>query len=213
MGQIEKHTSRFNTLVETITNFFVVGGLFGITPASAVAALGYVGFLVWQLISQSVPGYAIAIAILFAAGGVLHLYAGVVKARSVIGLKKISLSAVAEACERLEERYWNFREANEATIRAINETNYIRSEDSESWDRGNLKRANLEAELMRDLSARLGADIGSVVAMLQSLNIQARADFRSIYWNDSNVRYYATVGRLLRGGHLEEAQKLDHWFF
>ncbi|SFO18952.1 hypothetical protein SAMN05428984_2626 [Sphingomonas sp. OK281] len=50
--------------------------------------------------------------------------------------------------------------------------------------------------------------MGAAVGALTSLGIKAESDLRSLHWADSGARFFGAQARLLRGGHLEEAQKL-----
>lgn len=173
--------------------------------ASAVSA----AISVAAMIYNQLPWYLIVPIVLFMFSVCLHLFAGIMKALAVRGVRKISLDAVADACECFEERYWSFQDAHQNDLRAISEIEMRR------WDNGGqsmmevIEQARrLEDELMRKMKARLGSDVGALVAMFKSLGIEADSDFRSLHWSDGQARYYGAVGKLLRNGLLDEARKL-----
>jgi hypothetical protein len=73
------------------------------------------------------------------------------------------------------------------------------------WERAR----HAEEVVMTKMRARLGSEVGALVAILSSFNIQADSDFRSLHWSSEIARYYGAIGKLLRCGLLEEARKLD----
>jgi hypothetical protein len=206
MDRFEKPINRLNTWAEFFRNLKEVGELFGVTPASIGVAILPTILLVGSMIYQFVPWYWIVVVAIFTVGAFLHLFAGVKKARAVKGIKRLSLDVVAQACETFEERYWNFLEAQKTELRAMNALRYGRFEDrSTAWD----QERQLEEETMRRMKERLGSEVGALVAMLTPLGINAESDFRSLHWSDELARYYGAIGKLLKRGLLEEAQKLD----
>lgn len=206
---IEKAAGRFNTWMEFVRNWREIGEPWGITPRAVASAL--IGAVVWvaAMIYQSVPWYILAPVALLFTGTLLFFCAGIAKARAVQGVRKISLGAVADACERFEERYWSFIESHGTELKAIAD---IRSrwpstsdpDPHEIWN----KERQAEDALMIKMKARLGSDVAALMAMFTTLEIDRESDFRSLHWSDSQARYYGAIGKLLRQGLLEEARKL-----
>ncbi|WP_157014303.1 hypothetical protein [Mesorhizobium xinjiangense] len=206
----EKVAGRFNTWVEFFRNLREIGAPWGITPSSIVAATILYGGMVWAMIREMVPWYVYLPIALLVFGSVFHLYAGIAKARSVQGIRKISLDAVADACERFEERYWNFLEAHRAELKEIADAEARRWGTDDSGSINGWEHARqLETNLMRKMKARLGSDVAALMAMFSTLEIGGDSDFRSVHWSDGQARYYGAIGKLLRQGMLEEARKLN----
>jgi hypothetical protein len=205
----DKPVSRFNTWMDFFRNLRELGEPWGVTPASiGTAILPTIGVAA-AMIFQSVPWYVVLPVVLFLLGAIFHLYAGIAKARAVRGVKKISLEAVAEACERLEERYWTFLEDHRSDLKEMADI------ESRRWDRdpatgndGWEQARQLETALMRKMKARLGSDVAALMGMFGTLDIEGNSDFRSLHWSDGQARYYGAIGKLLRRGMLEEARKL-----
>lgn len=205
----EKLASRFNTWMDFWRNAREVLEPWGITPVSiGTAALPVIG-VVGAMIFQSVPWYFILPAAVLLISSVIHLYAGIAKARAVQGVRKLSLEAVADACQNFEERYWNFLEDNRGALKEKAEI------EARRWDKdpatgidGWEQARQLEDNIMRKMKARLGSDVAALMGMFSTLEIEGDSDFRSLHWSDSQARYYGAVGKLLKRGMLEEARKL-----
>lgn len=169
---------------------------FGLSGVSAM--------IVW--LHDHLPWWAIAAIALLLASLTTRLFAELRRAWAVVGIKKLSLDTAAMACERFEERYWNFIEANQHEIQMATINPYTTAPDM----RVELEKAReVEEVVMRKMRGRLGSEVGALIAILSSLNIMAESDFRSLHWSNGLARYYGAVGRLLRQGLLEEAQNLD----
>ncbi len=206
---IEKSAGRFNTWFEFFRNWKEIGEFFGITPKAIIAAVFWAILWAAGLIHGLIPWYFTVPASLAMLAAVLFLYAGIIKARSVQGMRKIKLDDVADACARFEERYWDFLDAHGTDLKEIaqvrNQWPLHDGNPHEVWN----KERELEEALMRKMKARLGSDLAAIMAMFSTLGLSGESDFRSLHWSDIQARYYGAVGKLLKNGLLQEARKLD----
>ncbi len=160
--------------------------------------------IVW--LHDHLPWWAITAIALTLASLITRLFTELRRAWAVVGIKKLSLETAAIACERFEERYWDFITGHRNEIEAAMSYRYCVGPNMMT-EMETARKA--EESIMMKMRARLGSEVGALIAILSSLNIRADSDFRSLHWSSELARYYGTISKLLRQGLLEEAQKLD----
>lgn len=178
-----------------------------ITPAKIFNSVWPVAIMAGGMIWQRVPWYVTLPVAIFMVGSLLHLYAGISRALAVQGIKNVSLVDAAAACERVERGFYDFIEARSEEVSQV--TSIVRPPEGVDWSKFHEGIQAQEQDLMRRLRSRIGSDVAAAVALLNSLDVPAESDLRSLHWADSLARYYGAVGKLLRGGHLKEAKSLD----
>jgi hypothetical protein len=208
MGWIETRAQWLNLWSALIQRTWAFLDAIGVTTQIKALFL-LIAAGVWAMISWLVghlPWWATTAIALGLASLTTRLLTDLWRAWAVIGIKKLSLETAADACEKYEQRYWDFITGHQQEIEAAVSHRYC---DGASIMAEFEKAQKAEEIIMTKMRERLGSEVGALIAMLSSLNIQADSDFRSLHWSNGPARYYGAIGKLLRCGLLEEAQKLD----
>ena len=209
MGKIDRTVSGINRWAafgDHVSNAVVaLGGPKIVAVASAILVAGWGALVSWL---DQLPFWGISAATLLLVGLTLFAYAALRRAWAVRGIRKIDLSTVADACLEFEQQYRNFLDDNAPKIqeyRALH--NSANGSAGENW----AKAHAIDDELSARMRDRLGGELAAVIAQCSALGIKVDSDFRSLHWSSRVARHVGGLGRLLKGGLLEEARSLDRY--